>query len=263
MIANNGTGVGAVSNPYGICESVDGGIMVCDYSNNRIQELFLDGRAPRVVVAFQDCTTPFAITRCEAADYIVTDDAKHRVFRMDGQGTIKWTTGGAQGSGVNQFNQPYGVTVLMDGRVVVADCSNNRLQVLRADTGAVVGTITRSDGTAWSNPWGIVADDRGQIYVAEYGNCRVVVVKTDGTVARTLGSFGRGEGQLRNSFGIALDSNVNVLVADLNGIVVFRPDGSSVSFPTPDGAPTDVLVTSSNRVVVCGGHRGHYVAGYQ
>ena len=259
MFANGGNAVGQVSDPYFMCESTDGGIMVCDNGSKRIQELFLDGRPPRVVIQFNDGTQPTGIVRCDNGDFIVADYNKHRVMRIDGRATIKWTVG-TLGNGKDQFNSPYGVAILLDGRVVVADCANNRLQVLNADTGVVVGTITRNDGVAWSNPFGITVDDKGLIYVAEHSAHRVVVINVDGTVVRTLGSQGNGQGQLSNPSGVTVDGKGNVLVGDRSNkrIVVFRPDGTSMHIPTPGNA-YDVLISSTNRLIVSG---AHFVAEY-
>jgi len=259
VFANQGHAVGQVTCPYFMCESTDGGIMVCDTGSKRIQEFFLDGRPPRVVIQFNDGTYPMGIARCDNGAYIVADNAKHRVMRIDGRATIKWTVG-TPGNGKDQFNSPCGVAILLDGRVVVADAGNNRLQVLNADTGVVVGTITRNDGVVWSLPLGITVDDKGLIYVAEQSAHRVVVINVDGTVVRTLGSRGNGQGQLTYPWGVTVDGKGNVLVGDEGNkrIVVFRPDGTSIHIPTPGNA-FDVLITSTNRLIVSG---GHFVAEY-
>ena len=47
--------MGQVEYPWFMCESYDGGIMVSE--SVCIQEFFLDGRPPRVVVQFNDDTT--------------------------------------------------------------------------------------------------------------------------------------------------------------------------------------------------------------
>ena len=253
-IANTGAAVGQVINPTFMCESYDGNIMVSNHNNKRMQEFFLDDRPPRVVVQFNDGTFPRGITQCGNGDYIVADYAKHRVMRMDSNGTIKWTVG-SQGNGRDQFTYPYGVAMLLDGRVVVADCHNHRLQVLNANTGAVEGTLTRSDGVAWKNPIAIAVDTQGLVYVVDRGNHRVVVVKVDGSVVRTLGSQGQGQGQLQDPWAITVDGNGNVLVGDCGNdrVVVFHTDGTSTHFATP-GQTYDVLIASNNRVVVSGGH---------
>ncbi len=102
-----------------MCESYDGGIMVTDCNNHRIQELFFDGRPARVVVQFADGTTPNGVTQCGDGDYIFVDYGKSRVMRIHSSGTIKWTVG-SRGCGRDQFCYPHGIAMLLDGRVVVA-----------------------------------------------------------------------------------------------------------------------------------------------
>ena len=129
-----------------MCESTTtpGKIVVCDWGNKRIQEMPLDGSgAPhcRVLVQFTDGIQPFAITPCGdgTTDYIITDCAhhqQHRVLRISGVDGHRIWTAGVYGSGPQQFDFPYDVKMLLDGRVIVADFYNHRLQVLDAATGA-------------------------------------------------------------------------------------------------------------------------------
>ena len=227
-------------------------IVVCDYYNYRIQEFYLDGRPPRVVVKYTDGTRPMGIALCDNGDYIVTDDGKHRVLRIDHNGATKWAVG-SEGSGRDQFMYPQGVCILLDGRVVVADRSNNRLQVLNAETSAVVGTLARSDREVWKGCWGITTDAQGLIYVVENQSRRVVVVTVEGQVVRTLGSYGSGPGQLRDPMGVAVDGKGNVIVADdrNNRIVVFHPDGTSTHFAAP-GHAFSVVIAKKNSLMVSG-----------
>ena len=143
IVASVGKAVGQVNNPRGMCESTTtpGKIVVCDRWNNRIQEMPLDGSgAPycRVLVQFTDGTKPYGITPCGdgTTDYIITDwGQQQRVLRISGvDGHPIWTVG-SYGTGPQQFNDPYDVKMLLDGRVAVADCNNHRLQVLDAATG--------------------------------------------------------------------------------------------------------------------------------
>ena len=83
---------------------------------------------------FDDDTEPWAITPCGdgTTDYIITE---HRVMRISGvDGHPIWTAG-SYGSGPQQFDWPFDVKMLLDGRVAVTDYYNKRLQVLHAATG--------------------------------------------------------------------------------------------------------------------------------
>ena len=142
IVAKEGKAVGQVIQPRGMCESTTtpDKIAVCDYASKRIQEMPLDGSgAPhcRVVAQFDDATYPFCITPCGdgTTDYIITNWGQHRVLRISGvDGHPIWTAG-SYGSGPQQFDWPFDVKMLLDGRVAVADYANHRLQVLDAATG--------------------------------------------------------------------------------------------------------------------------------
>ena len=255
MIARYGRAVGQVDCPFFMCPThMDDSVVVCDYGNSRIQELYLDDRPPRVLVQYTDDTRPCGIALCDNGDYIITDDCNHRVLRIDSisNSTIKWATG-SYGSGPHQFSGPDGVCLLSDGRVVVVDSGNNRLQVLDVDTGALVGTIARSDGEAWISLRGIATDAEGLIYVVEYRKNQVVVITAEGQVVRTLGSYGNGPGQLKYPVGVAVDGKGDVIVADCDNerFVIFHPDGTSALFATP-GRCYSVVMTKNKRLVVSG-----------
>ena len=162
LVAPFGDGEGQVSWALGVCESTTspGHIVVCDTNAHCIKEFQLpnvtDGStqliegegAPhcRVVMQFTDGTCPEGITPC-GNDYIITDfgdikSAHHRVMRIS-SGRVVWTAGRTFDehdslSDSNRFHWPCDAKMLLDGRVVVADNMNNRLQVLDAATGEIL-----------------------------------------------------------------------------------------------------------------------------
>ena len=118
-------------------------VLVCDTDSNRIQEFPLDGStAARIVKVFSDGAWPHGITRIpDSDDVIITDWNRHRVMRFTiATDTVVWAVG-SHGSGPEQFDWPYDVAVLPNGRVAVADCDNNRIQLLDAATVAFCGTL--------------------------------------------------------------------------------------------------------------------------
>lgn len=260
IIANRGKDVGQVYDASSMCLAHAGeSVMVCDSYNGRIQEFYLDERPPRVAVQYTDGTKPNGITRYDNGDYIVADSAHHRVMRIGQNGATKWAVG-TRGSGRDQFTCPRSVCILSDGRIVVADLINNRLQVLNADTGDALSTLARNDGEAWNAPCGITTDAQGLIYVVEWGNHRVVVITAEGKVMRTLGAKGSGPGQLKCPVGVAVDRKGDVIVADCNNdrIVIFHPDGTSSHLITPNN-PYSAVIAKNNRLVVSG---ANFIAEY-
>ncbi len=65
------------------------------------------------------------------------------------------------------------------GNVVVADCDNHRVQVLRYSDGSHVRTIGsqgRGNGQ-FSFPYGVLIDGQGRIIVSDLGNHRIQVLQ--------------------------------------------------------------------------------------
>ncbi len=101
----------------------------------------LDGsQRPRVVAQFEG---PNGIVPCGdgTQDYIVSFYFIHQVIRISGlDGRRVWTVG-TEGDGIHQFYYPEGVVALPNGRIVVADCLNFRLQILDSLTGGFIKQI--------------------------------------------------------------------------------------------------------------------------
>ncbi len=115
-----------------------------EYGNHRIQEFSLDGsQRPRVVAQFERDSSPTGIASCGdgTQDYIVSLCHHHKVARIsDVNGRHVWTVG-AKGRGVGQFYYPKGVVALPNGRIIVADNFNNKLQMLDIRTGGIIKQI--------------------------------------------------------------------------------------------------------------------------
>ena len=138
---------------------------------------------------------------------------------------------GKEGSGDGMFHYPYGVAVSDGDEIVVADSSNDRVQVFDSN-----GTLLRSFGHGGKNagefnrPIGIAINKDRNIFVADHNNHRIQIFSWEG---RQLGSFdGKGilDSQLSYPCGLSLDSTGNVIVADAGNklIKIFTPDGRFV-----------------------------------
>jgi DNA-binding beta-propeller fold protein YncE len=176
-------------------------------------------------------------------DLYVSDgygNARVHHFAPDGRLIRSW---GEPGTGQGQFNIPHGICVVPDGRVLVADRENDRIQVFDP-----AGRYL----TEWSvqRPTHLVVGPDGLLYVAElwwrtglrnpkseeiaadrYG--RISILDTSG---RALGRSGGGPPATPGSFtaphGIAVDSRGDVYVAEVTYTIGVGPG------VVPDGAPT-------------------------
>jgi len=150
------------------------------------------------------------------------------------------TTGYQDGTGSNaQFYSPYGIAVDANGNVYLADTNNNRIRKITSN-----GTVTTlagsvagyQDGTGTSamfdNPMGIALDATGNLYVTDTFNNRIRKITPAGTVTTLAGSTagyrdGTGTSAMFDSpYGIAVDANGNIYVADYNIIRKITPTGT-------------------------------------
>jgi DNA-binding beta-propeller fold protein YncE len=134
---------------------------------------------------------------------------------------------GSMGDGPLQFRYAGQVWVASDDFVFVADCGNNRVQVLtpRLDFHGFVGVgqLVR--------PVGVCADD-DVIIVSDEGAHRISMFKrSDGALLRRFGSQGSGDGQLDYPQGLCFTSgHHHIAVADCGNscVCVFSVEGEFV-----------------------------------
>jgi len=142
----------------------------------------------------------------------VVDAGNHRLLAVDRSYQVIASCGGL-GTGPGEFSSPRGVAVTLDGRVVVADTDNDRLQVFTFEGGQFnhQRTITASlDG-----PYDVDTDLLGRIVVADTGNDLVRLLGADGEVLLT---FDRPDAPYSGPFddprGVAGDRQGRIVVAD-------------------------------------------------
>lgn len=157
---------------------------------------------------------------------------------------------GSVGSQDGQFNTPCDIAVDGQGRVLVVDMCNHRVQVftvegnflakwgteggkvfvrrrfhLRPPCAGIyirwyfpgqVGTRGNGDGQL-EHPNGIAVDAQGRVVVADMGNHRVQVFSADGNFLAKWGSSGTSDGQFKSPRHVAVDSKGRILVAESGG----------------------------------------------
>jgi DNA-binding beta-propeller fold protein YncE len=134
---------------------------------------------------------------------------------------------GSRGTADRQFDGPASLAVDADGRIVVADAGNHRVQVFDAQ-----GQFIRTFGSAgersgqFRNPIGVAVDRTGNIYVADQGNSRVQKFDPSGRLLLKFGARGSADGQFGSLVGIAVDTFGRIVTADgLSRIQVFDRTG--------------------------------------
>lgn len=135
---------------------------------------------------------------------------------------------GEEGEADGQLCRPWGVCCDREGNVVVADRSNNRVQVFRPD-----GSFRHrfgSQGSApgqFDRPAGVAVDSRGRIVVADKDNHRVQVFTFEGRFVRAFGEKGSKNGQFNYPWDVDVDVEGRVVVSDTRNhrVQLFSADG--------------------------------------
>jgi len=204
-------------NPQGVAVDTNGNVYVGDTVNNTIRKLAPVG-----------------------TNWVVTTIAGTAGFAGAGDGT----------NNSARFNYPGGVVVDIAGNVYVADTDNHTIRKLTpvgtnwvvttlAGAGGYLGSMDDTNSAArFNNPQGVAVDNAGNLYVGDTGNNTIRKLTPAGTnwvvttLAGTAGVTGTADGtnstaQFHTPFGVAVDTNGNVYVADTNNHAIRKvtPDG--------------------------------------
>ncbi|XP_069032385.1 E3 ubiquitin-protein ligase TRIM71 [Embiotoca jacksoni] len=137
-----------------------------------------------------------------------------------------------EGEGDGQLCRPWGISVDKEGYVVVADRSNNRVQIFKP-SGAFhhkFGSLGSRPGQ-FDRPAGIACDSQRRLVVADKDNHRVQVFTFEGQFMLKFGEKGTKNGQFNYPWDVAVNSEGKILVSDTRNhrVQLFNPDGSFVN----------------------------------
>lgn len=236
------------SPPSGFALTPQGGLVVADDFNHRIQ--IYDPQH-----SLQTCfgekgkdNGRFMYPRGIAVDaqgYIyVADSWNHRVQKFDASGNHLLSFG-EHGEGQGQLNEPYDVLTLPTGDIVVVERYNHRIQFFDAGGNSLGWVGARAtvleDRLAqiyetpphlfprpvFEFPTSIARDSRGNFFVADSGNHRIVKFDSQWNSVWIIGEKGGGAGQFQYPLSVATGPGDLLYIADLNNnrVQVFTPQG--------------------------------------
>ncbi|KAG7161337.1 E3 ubiquitin-protein ligase TRIM71-like [Homarus americanus] len=173
-------------------------------------------------------------------------------------GPVLLTIGG-EGEGDGQLCRPWGVCADKDGFIIIADRSNNRIQVFSPD-----GTFHHCFGQPGSRPGqfdrpaGVATDYMGRIIVADKDNHRIQVFTFDGNFLFKFGEKGSKNGQFNYPWDVATNPEGHIVVSDTRNhrIQLFRHDGTFLNKYGFEGALWKHFDSPRG---VCFNHEGHIV----
>ena len=156
---------------------------------------------------------------------LVADSGNHRVQAFDSLGNYL-SEFGTYGSGEGELNDPQGLAVDPDGRVLVVDRGSNRLVALSFD-GQTFGYLDAFTA-GFNYPVGVAADGSGNLAVADTGNNRVVLLDAEGSLLAEYTAPNDGyTGSFLAPRGVAFAPDGSLAVADTGNqrvVTILRPD---------------------------------------
>uniref|UniRef100_A0A915PYU1 B box-type domain-containing protein n=1 Tax=Setaria digitata TaxID=48799 RepID=A0A915PYU1_9BILA len=131
---------------------------------------------------------------------------------------------GSEGSADGQFCRPWGICCDNKGRIVVADRSNNRIQIFDKE-----GNFLHKFGSPGTRPgqFDRPAGITNEIVVADKDNHRVQVFSERGDFLLKFGERGRTPGLFNYPWGVAVNSFNQIAVSDTRNhrVQMFSPQG--------------------------------------
>lgn len=258
----NGDGIPATSAQFngvqGLAFDGSGNLFVADISNNRIRKITIStglistvagtGTAgyngDGILATAAQINIPSALAFDSNGDLYFTDRSNSRIRKITTTTGIISTVAGTGTAGYNgdgilataaQLNNPNEVSFDASGNLYIADWINNRVRKVDKSTGiisTIAGTGTagyNGDGIAATaaqinGPCGIIFDNAGNIYIAEYGGARVRKINIGSGLISTIagtGTFGyNGDGiaataaQLAGCAYIKFDAAENMFIGE-------------------------------------------------
>jgi sugar lactone lactonase YvrE len=221
--------------PSYIAFGPDGKLWVSDTGNHRIVRFERNAAQELVPVTAPAAPTglnhPVGIAFDPEGNVFVVDSGNNRVRRYDAN-LVHQADFGTAGAGTDAFDDPRGIAIAQrdEPLLYVADRDNNRVRVVRRD-GTAVGEITTDGSIALARPEDVAVDRRGNTYIADTGNARIVQFDaTDHFVqAITINAHGQ---TFHAPCGVSVDPDDALIVTDRDGNSVYRvqADGTLLAY---------------------------------
>jgi hypothetical protein len=216
---------------------------------------------------------PYGVTVDPNGNIFIGDTFNARAREVNTNGIITTVAGdgtygylGDGGAAIHaELEYPEGVSVDAKRNLFIADLGNNRVR--KVETNGIISTAAGTgtggysgDGGAATNaelnaPSDVAVDSTGNFFIAEFSNCRIRKVGTNGIVTTVAGNGANGysgdggaatNAALSYPTGVAVDASGNIFVADFgnecirkvgaNGIIT-TVAGNRTSGYSGDGGP--------------------------
>jgi len=145
-------------------------------------------------------------------EVIVADECNHQIQQFNVNTGNYVNCFGQKGTGEAEFRNPASVCLDGQGRIVVAEYVNSRVQVLTKD-GEPVLKFGDSGPEKLDHPLECVYY-KNTLIVSDKENGYVKVFDASGKFLRKIGDRGEADGQFTKPWGLCVDKHGNILVSD-------------------------------------------------
>ncbi len=256
VIGGQGFADGELSGPSDVAFDSEGNIYVADTNNNRVSKYDANGvflssfggfRSPDITL-----NQPWSVAVADDGTVFIADTWNHKVIKVgaDGRKIKEWGAGGVAETGGDPFMLfgPREITLTADGNVLITDTGNGRIIEYTQN-----GDFVRQFGEkvtdaclaaancpplALNEPVGVITNEVGDVYIADFWNKRVLVLTKDLQVKTTIAVESWGSRNVTDRPYLALLPDGRLLVTDPNPCPtapVHAPEGTDVPCPAVKG----------------------------
>ena len=195
----------------GVAFDLKGNVWVADYGNHKVLKLSQDGRLLQTIHHASDkmeCFRfPMGVSVSTEGLIYICDRDNHRVTVHDEEGKFLFSFG-SKGSGPGCFATPHDITFGSDGLMYVTNHEN-----ISVDVWSKEGTFMRDFKTKYA-PLYIAATSDNHLVITSYMSDTVMVYTLEGELVHEFGGRGSDLGRFNGPWGICVDANGLVYVAD-------------------------------------------------
>ncbi|XP_019642132.1 PREDICTED: tripartite motif-containing protein 2-like [Branchiostoma belcheri] len=256
-IGQYGSGVEELDGPIGVAVDKNGNIAVVERGNKRVQIFNKDTGQPSRSFPVEG-KNPHSIDVDSEGRFLVTSWGKNYGLRRYSK----------EGEILNTFKPdcmhgPHGVTVLKDGRMVVADGKQKSCLLLQPD-----GSLIREIGKGQlQNPAFVSVDEsRDVLFVTDKRANKVFAFDLDGNLKFDFGRQGDNDGEFQEPKGVTIDPTGNIIVSNAGDgrVQVFAPDGTFKQKVGPvKGRHASGVALTPDGYIAVACYRGHCVELYR
>ena len=185
----------------------------------------------------------------------VTDTIENAVFQFKFEADMRLVAKvGSWGSGMGQFNYPYGLSVSPNGDVFVADYNNRRIEILD-DSLHFQRSITHE---TMEHPRDVKLTPDEVFVLCDVSPC-ILVFSLAGEKIRSLVTQGGGGMQIESAYFFCLDKKQNLLISDYRNsqVRIFSKEGThlhSIGQPGDEAGmlyyPRGIVLTENLKLII-------------